>query len=54
MQVLGIYGGQDANGLTATVVKEILSAVEAPATTEFIDLNTFDLQPESPHRPNPD
>lgn len=54
MQILGIYGGQDASGLTATVVKEILGAVQAPATTAFLDLNEFDLHPESPQRPNPD
>jgi multimeric flavodoxin WrbA len=54
MQILGIYGGQDASGLTATVVKEILGAVQAPATTAFLDLNDFDLHPESPQRPNPD
>lgn len=54
MQVLGIYGGQDANGLTATVVQTILGAVQAPATSTFIDLNDYDLHPETPDRPNPD
>lgn len=28
MKILGIYGGQDANGLTASLVKEVLAGVQ--------------------------
>ena len=53
MKILGIYGGQDANGLTASLVKEVLAGVAAPATTEFVDLNQYQIHPDKPETTNP-
>lgn len=53
MKILGIYGGQDPDGLTASLVKTILAGVTAPATTEFIDLNQYQLRPDRPGQTNP-
>ncbi|MDN6635048.1 MAG: flavodoxin family protein [Lacticaseibacillus paracasei] len=53
MKILGIYGGQDANGLSASLVKEVLAGVAAPATTEFVDLNQYQIHPDKPETTNP-
>ncbi len=44
---------QDPDGLTASLVKTILAGVTAPATTEFIDLNQYQLRPDRPGQTNP-
>lgn len=53
MKIIGLYGGQDINGQTATLLKAVLAA--ADAETELIDLNTYTLKPDGRnHQPNPD
>ncbi|WLV87393.1 flavodoxin family protein [Lacticaseibacillus zeae] len=53
MKILGVYGGQDADGLTASLVKAVLSGVTAPATTEFVDLNQYQIRPDVSDLANP-
>lgn len=45
MHILGIFGGQAADGATMTLMKTVLAAVPAPNTTEVINLNDWQLQP---------
>lgn len=53
MRIVGIYGGQSAEGLTADVVKAVLAGA-GDAECEFVDLNTYHLTPDQPGIANPD
>lgn len=53
MKIVGLYGGQDPHGLTATLLQHVLTGAENGAETEFIDLNHFVLRPDQPGVPNP-
>ncbi|WP_057893964.1 flavodoxin family protein [Lacticaseibacillus brantae] len=46
MHILGIFGGQAADGATMTLMKTVLAAVPEPNTTEIIDLNDWQLRPQ--------
>ncbi|KRM11417.1 flavodoxin family protein [Paucilactobacillus suebicus] len=52
MKIVALYGGQDANGMTATLVKDILDGAK-DAECEFINLNDYRIVPDQPHQINP-
>lgn len=51
MSIIALFGGQDPTGLTATLTRAVLAG--ANTTSEFIDLNQYDLHPDRPDAPNP-
>lgn len=52
MKIIGLYGGQDADGMTATLVKTILEGAKEADIT-FIDLNDYQLTQDRPNQPSP-
>lgn len=53
MRILGVFGGQDIDGLTATIMKEILNGAH-DADCEFINLNNYHLAADRPGQSNSD
>lgn len=51
VKIVGLYGGQDPNGLTAAYLKAVLAG--AGTATEFVDLNQYVLKPDQPGQANP-
>ncbi|KRN25341.1 flavodoxin family protein [Lacticaseibacillus camelliae] len=52
MKIVGLYGGQDPNGLTAQYLKAVLAGASG-AETEFVDLNQYIIRPDVPGEANP-
>ncbi len=53
MRIIGIFGGQNVDGLTATVMKEILNGAKE-ADCEFVNLNDYHLVADQPGQVNAD
>ncbi|MHA3065846.1 flavodoxin family protein [Lacticaseibacillus saniviri] len=52
MKILGLFGGQSTDGQTYQLMATMLGAVKAPNTTEIINLNDYQLQPDRYQHPN--
>lgn len=53
MKIVGIFGGQNPQGLTATLARAVLEGASAETQTEFIDLNAYEIHPDQPNVANP-